>query len=332
MRDMRLTSLHIYPLKGCRAIDLDTAAVEPWGLAGDRRWLAVNSEGRFISQREHASLARLIVTYGPGEGITVSSEVRGETGGLAPPCEKLAPLFIATPGAGGMSGGRAPEPELLKVTVWGSTVLAAAAGAAADAWFSAFLGEPARVVYLDDPTRRAVDQEFGAAGDVVSFADGYPLLLTNTGSLAELRSWLTDAGHAPVPMNRFRPNAVVSGFEPWAEDRWHRVRIGAVTFRVAKPCGRCVVTTTDQFTGVRGKQPLAMLGKRRRFGSSLVFGQNVIPDSPGEIRVGDAVEVLGLARFAWAAGWNHGTVPHRHDVDFSRRWSASQSAILERDS
>jgi uncharacterized protein len=183
-------------------------------------------------------------------------------------------------------------PEMLKVTVWGSTVLAAAAGAAADAWFSDFLGEPARLVYLDDPTRRAVDPEFGAADDVVSFADGYPLLLTSTGSLAELGSWLTDAGAAPVPMNRFRPNAVVSGFAPWAEDQWRRVRIGAVTFRVAKPCGRCVVTTTDQVTGERGKQPLALLGQRRRFGSALVFGQNVIPDSPGELRVGDPVEVL----------------------------------------
>jgi uncharacterized protein YcbX len=316
---MRLTSLHIYPLKGCRAIDLDRAAVEPWGLAGDRRWLAVNSEGRFISQREHAALARLIVTFGPGDGITVSSE-------------GFAPLFIATPGTGGAGGAGAEEPESLKVTVWGSSVLAAAAGAAADEWFSAFLGEPARVVYLDDPTSRPVNPEFGAAGDVVSFADGYPLLLTSTGSLTELGSWLADAGDAPVPMNRFRPNAVVSGFAPWAEDRWRRVRIGAVTFRVAKPCGRCVVTTTDQFTGVRGKQPLAMLGQRRRFGSSLVFGQNVIPDFPGEIRVGDAVEVLRLARFAWLDPWKHGTVPYRHEVDFSRSRSASQSAILERDS
>lgn len=313
MGDMRLTSLHIYPLKGCRAIDLDAAFVEPWGLAGDRRWLAVNSEGRFISQREHASLARLTVTYGPGDGITVSS--RGFT-----------PLSIATPGAG------TGQPELLKVTVWGSTVLATAAGAAADAWFSAFLCEQARLVYSDDPTRRAVDKEFGAAGDVVSFADGYPLLLTSTGSLAELSSWLTDAGDAPVPMNRFRPNAVVSGFEPWAEDRWRLVRIGAVTFRVAKPCGRCVVTTTDQVTGERGKQPLAMLGKRRRFGSSLVFGQNVIPDSPGQLRVGDAVEVLGLPRSAWAQVWDHGTVPRHHDVDLWRRWPASQSAIFDRDS
>jgi uncharacterized protein YcbX len=291
---VHLVSLHIYPLKGCRAVDLDASPVEPWGLAGDRRWLAVNSDGRFISQREHPSLARLIARCGPGDGITVSSAGRGRMGELASSCEKLAPLFIAVPGeAPGATGeeGTAP-PELLKVTVWGSTLLAAAAGKAADAWFSAFLGEPARLVYLDDPTRREVDPAFGAPGDTVSFADGYPLLVTSTGSLDELGTWLADAGSAPVPMNRFRPNAVVTGFAPWAEDRWHRVRIGAVTFRVAKPCGRCVVTTTDQITGERGKQPLAMLGKRRRFGSSLVFGQNVIPESPGTIRVGDPVEIL----------------------------------------
>ena len=167
------------------------------------------------------------------------------------------------------------------MSVWGSTVLAAAAGPAADAWFSAYLDQPVRLVYLDDPTRRGVDPEFGADGDVVSFADGYPLLLTNVASLDELGDWLAADGDQPVPMNRFRPNAVVTGFGPWAEDRWRRVRIGAVTFRVAKPCGRCVVTTTDQVTGVRGSQPLRMLARKRRFGQSLVFGQNVIPDYPG---------------------------------------------------
>jgi len=267
-----LASVHIYPLKGGRAVDLSESAVEPWGLAGDRRWLIVDSDGRFISQREHASLARLVVSYGPGQGITVSSDGFG-------------PLFAATPGAA----------ELLKVTVWRSTVLAAAAGPEADAWFSDYLGQPARLVYLDDPTRRAVDPEFGADGDVVSFADGYPLLLTNTGSLRQLGEWLTAGGERPVPMNRFRPNVVVAGHEPWAEDRWRRIRIGEVSFRVAKPCGRCVVTTTDQATGERGTQPLKILGARRRFGQSLVFGQNIIPDSPGIIRVGDPLEITEYA-------------------------------------
>ncbi len=97
-------------------------------------------------------------------------------------------------------------------------------------------------------------------------------------------------------MNRFRPNVVVSGGPSWAEDRWRRIRIGEVPFRVAKPCGRCVVTTTDQATGGRGSQPLAMLGARRRFGKSLVFGQNLIPDSPGRIRVGDPIEIILFRR------------------------------------
>jgi uncharacterized protein YcbX len=180
---------------------------------------------------------------------------------------------------------------MLTVTVWRSTVLAAAAGPAADAWFSAYLSEPVRLVYLDDPTRRAVDPEFGADGDVVSFADGYPLLLTSAESLGQLGEWLSAEGERPVPMNRFRPSVVVTGFEPWAEDRWRRLRIGSVSFRVAKPCGRCLVTTTNQLTGERGREPLAMLGRRRRFGEALVFGQNLIPDSPGLIRVGDPVEI-----------------------------------------
>jgi uncharacterized protein len=269
-----LASLHIYPVKGCRAVDLDQAVVEPWGLAGDRRWLIVDDDCQFMTQRKHPSLARIVITPGPGADITAAT--------------------------GGHPALRVPAPdesaELLKVTVWRSTVLAASAGPEADAWFSAYLGEPVRLVYLDDPTRRAVDPDYGQVGDTVSFADGYPLLLTSTESLDQLNEWLTAAGHQPVPVNRFRPNVVVSGRSPWAEDRWRRIRIGPVSFRVAKPCGRCVVTTTDQTTGMRGPQPLKMLAARRRFGQNLVFGQNLIPDSPGYIRVGDPIEIILFGR------------------------------------
>lgn len=274
-----LDSVHIYPLKGCRAIDLRESVVDPWGLAGDRRWLVVDADYRFFSQREHASMARLVVTYGPGGLAGLGSGIRVS-------CDGFAPLWVPTPG---------PAAEMLKVSVWSSRVLAAAAGAEADAWFSAYLGEPARLVYLDDPTRRAVNPDFGMDGDVVSFADGFPLLVTSTGSLGQLGEWLTAAGEEPVPMNRFRPNVVLTGFEPWAEDRWRRLRIGSVSFRVAKPCGRCLVTTTDQATGERGTQPLKMLGARRRFGQALVFGQNLIPDSRGLIRVGDPVQITAYA-------------------------------------
>jgi len=265
-------SIHIYPMKAARAVDLAESLVEPWGLAGDRRWLLVDEDGRFVSQREEPSLARVVVTRGP-ETINVSATgVPGRQ------------ITIPADGA-----------QLLKVTVWRSTVLAAAAEPEGDAWFSAYLGRPVRLVYLDDPTRRPVDPEYGRDGDVVSFADGYPLLLTSTASLAELGRWLTEDGAQPVPMTRFRPNAVVTGAPPWAEDRWRRIRIGAVEFRVVKPCGRCVVTTTDQITGEVGSQPLKMLGRRRRFGKQLVFGQNMIPDGPGLIRAGDPVEVIETA-------------------------------------
>ncbi|MFY9931895.1 MAG: MOSC domain-containing protein, partial [Streptosporangiaceae bacterium] len=186
-----------------------------------------------------------------------------------------------------------PDAPQLKVSVWSSVLVAAAAGPTADAWFSAYLGRPVNLVYLDDPaTRRPVSAEFGQDGDTVSFADGYPLLLTTTGSLDDLGRWLAADGDQPVPMTRFRPNVVVAGTRPWAEDRWLRVRIGEVPFRVVKPCGRCVVTTIDQQTGVRGRQPLKVLGRHRRFGKELVFGQNLIPDRTGVIRVGDPVEVL----------------------------------------
>ena len=269
---IRLASIHIYPMKAARAVDLGESIVEPWGLAGDRRWLLVDEDGRFVSQREEPSLARVVVTQGPG---TINVTTAG-----FPSCQIAAPAEVG---------------HLLKVTVWGSTVLAAAAGPAGDEWFSAYLGRPVRLVYLDDPTRRAVDPEFGLDGDVVSFADGYPLLLTSTASLDELGRWLTEDGGEPVPMTRFRPNAVVTGAPPWAEDHWRRIRIGTVEFRVAKPCGRCVVTTTDQITGEVGSQPLKMLGRRRRFGKQLVFGQNLIPDGPGVIRAGNPVEILKTA-------------------------------------
>jgi uncharacterized protein len=271
-----LTSIHVYPVKAMRALDLSQSSVEPWGLAGDRRWLVVDPTGRFISQREEPSLARVVASYqGPDLALTLATWGRD-------------PITIPPPSA--QTGA-----EMLPVSVWRSDLTAAAAGRAADGWLSDYLGRPVRLVHLDDPLRRPVDENYGAPGDTVSFADGYPLLLTNEASLDELGKWLVDDGHEPVPMNRFRPSVVVGGAEPWDEDHWQRVRIGAVTFRVAKVCGRCVVTTTDQTTGEVGSQPLKMLGRKRRFGQDLVFGQNLIPDGTGVIRVGDDVEVLDRA-------------------------------------
>ena len=267
---IRLASIHIYPMKAARAVDLGESKVEPWGLDGDRRWMLAGQDGRFVSQREEPALARVSVRYAPNDpAVTISSHGR-------PSCRVAVPT-----GA-----------ELMQVSVWGSTFVAEKAGPEADRWFCDYLGRPVRLVYLGDPARRPADPDFSQPGDTVSFADGFPLLLTSDGSLGELGRWLLAEGDEPVPMTRFRPNVVVTGAPPWAEDGWRRIRIGTVPFRVAKPCGRCVVTTTDQVTGERGQQPLRMLAKRRRFGQELVFGQNLIPDAGGVIRVGDPVEIL----------------------------------------
>jgi len=281
----RLASIHIYPLKAARAVDLGESVVEPWGLAGDRRWLVVDGDGRFVSQREEPDLARVVAACLAGGADQAAGGPHDPAGAITLSAAGYPPLTVRPPCPGG-------QVEMVLVAVWRSRIRAAAAGKEADDWLSGFLGRTVRLVYLDDPTRREVDQDYAAPDDRVSFADGYPLLLTSVSSLEELGRWLTDDGHPPVPMNRFRPNVVLAGAPPWAEDRWRRIRIGSATFRVVKPCGRCQVTTIDQATAQRGRQPLAMLGRRRRFGQQLVFGQNMIPDGAGSIRVGDPIQVL----------------------------------------
>ncbi|MEV5242969.1 MOSC N-terminal beta barrel domain-containing protein [Streptomyces cinnamoneus] len=271
-----LTAVHFYPVKSMAGCAPGEAAVEPWGLAGDRRWMLATPDGRFITQRQEPRLALASAEPLPGGGVRLTAP-------------GLAPLDVPVPPHGDEAG-------TTPVEIFEDKVEAVRAGAAADAWLTAYLGTETRLLHMDDPARRRpVDPRYAAPGDTVSFADGYPLLLTTTASLEELNSLIAAGdrpGEGPLPMNRFRPNVVVDGTEPWAEDGWRRVRIGEVAFRVVKPCGRCVVTTTDQRTAERGKEPLRTLARHHRIGKKLVFGQNLIPEHTGVVRVGDAFEVL----------------------------------------
>lgn len=271
-----LSSVHVYPVKSMAGCSPGEAAVEPWGLAGDRRWLVTEPDGRFITQRQLPRLALASAQPLPGGGVRLT----------APGAE---PLDVAVP-VPAEQGGTIP------VTVFRDKVEAVRAGDAAAAWVSAFLGTEAQLVHMDDPAvRRPVDPDYGLPGDTVSFADGYPLLVTTTGSLRALNALIAEDGIAaegPLPMNRFRPNVVVDHTAPWAEDGWRRIRIGEMTFRVVKPSGRCVITTTDQATAERGKEPLRTLARHHRIGERLVFGQNLIPEHTGVLRVGDPFEVL----------------------------------------
>ena len=270
---MRITALHTYPVKGCRRLDHDEARVEPIGLAGDRRWMVVDADGTGVTQRESRQLTALRPQPRPG-GLTL----RATDGRPA--------LHITEPVAG----------EPTQVRVFRSKPYVSARLAADDAhdWLTALLGRPVRLVWLADPATRPVDIPHARPGDRVSLADGGPLLLTTTTSLARLNEWLADDGEPPVPMNRFRPNVVVDTGTPWAEDGWigRRLRLGDTELRVAKACGRCVVTTIDQRTGHSGRQPLHALGRHRRAGTDLLFGIYLIPDAPGTVRVGDTVQPL----------------------------------------
>jgi uncharacterized protein YcbX len=268
---MRLTSIHIYPVKGLHRVDHDAARVRPWGLAGDRRFMLIDHDDRMLTQRDEPRLALLRPSYVDGD-LVVQAAGR--------------PELRITPQPG----------EPVHAQVWRDVVATSLVGEAADIWLSEALDRKVRLVYLDDPTRRTVDPHYGRPGDRVSFADGYPLLLTNTASLNVLNDWIFEDGgdEAPLPMTRFRPNVVVTGAPPWVEDGWvgRRLRIGAVTFRLPKLCARCVVTTTDQESAERGREPLRTLARYRNVDQRLLFGMNLIPDGEGGIRVGDEVAII----------------------------------------
>jgi uncharacterized protein YcbX len=271
-----LTGLHRYPIKSCSGHALGQAVVEPWGLAGDRRWMLVDDDGVVVTARKYPRLVLVTPELG-ADGLLVQ----------APDAD---PLLVATP------DGRA----LTAVRVFSSQVTAAVASEPAHAWFSRVLGTPVRLVYLDDPSRRRPDPAYSREGDRVSFADGFPLLLATEESLAALNGLIAEgpfAREGPVSMRRFRPNLVVAGAPAWAEDGWRVLQIGGGSFRAVKACDRCVFTTIDPATARRGKEPLTTLARCRRWDGKVWFAINLIPDSPGvALCLGDQIEVVEQVR------------------------------------
>lgn len=258
---MRVHSLFLYPVKSLAGIPVSSFVMDDFGPQGDRRWMIVDSERQFVTQRNFPELAR------------VSTAIEQDCVTVSVPGEGAFRLQATDTG--------------VRVRVWQDWVDAFVGAEDASAALSRFCGTALQFVFMPDDSFRRVDA--GRVSEVrrVSFADGFPFLVTNLASLEELNSRLP----APVEMRRFRPNIVVEGAEPWQEDDWRQIEIGQQSFRLVKPCSRCVMTTVDPATGVKdeGLQPLRTLGQYRRTVDGVIFGMNAIHQSPGRISVGDPV-------------------------------------------
>ncbi|MFN0280139.1 MAG: MOSC domain-containing protein [Pyrinomonadaceae bacterium] len=280
---IHISEINIYPIKSLRGISTDSASVEERGLQYDRRWMLTDKQNGFLTQREFPQMATITVEV-TSDGLRVAGS---ETAAMEVPFE---------PDKG----------ERQQVAIWQSVCDGLVYSGEVSEWFSDAIGIECQLVYMPDDTRRIVNPLFNRNDDVVSFADGYPLLLISEASLGDLNSRL----ETPLPMNRFRPNLVVSGAEAFVEDDWKKMRIGEAVFRSTKPCERCVITTVDQTKGeFAGKEPLKTLASYRmaknvipeRFeslgmsGNAVLFGQNLIAENAGAtIRVGDEVELISI--------------------------------------
>ncbi len=257
-------SLHVYPVKSCRGISVDSWVVAATGFRFDRQWMVVAPDGGFLSQRSHPVLARV--------GTRIESDRLI--------LEMVGRPYLEVPVGEG-------EGEERPVTVWNDRCGAVSAGPEAADWFSSLLGSPCELVRQPDAGVRQVDRRFAEEGDRVAFADGFPFLLISDASVDELNRRLTE----PIPADRFRANIIVEGCEPHDEDGWTEITIGDLGFRAVKPCSRCVVITTDQTSGARSPEPLRTLAGYRSVAGRVLFGQNLVHLETGELHVGDEVGV-----------------------------------------
>lgn len=263
---LTISELYIYPIKSLGGIALDKATLIERGFEHDRRWMLVDADNQFLSQREVNAMALLKVQLTAQGLLITNSGVPGE--------ELLVP-FLPTITETGM------------VTVWSSRCRAQRVSDEADAWFSKQLGFPCKLVYMPDTTRRYVDGRYAHNKEITSFSDGYPLLLIGQASLDDLNNRL----ETPLPMNRFRPNMVFTGGAAFQEDYMKHFEINGITFFGVKPCSRCVMTTINQQTAEKAKEPLKTLSTYRMKNKKIYFGQNLLHQGTGVVSIGDTITI-----------------------------------------
>ena len=266
---LQISELYIYPIKSLPGVPVKEARVTEKGFEYDRRWMLVDENNRFISQREAPQMTQLLVSI-ENEGLHIKHKINGES--LIVPFDSLSSRNKGT------------------VTIWDDTCEADYVSTEADEWFTSALGINCRLVYMPDDCQRVVDQRYAPGNSVTSFSDAYPFMIIGQASLDDLNSRLNEA----LPMERFRPNIVFTGGQPYEEDMMGSFTIGNINFYGVKLCARCIIPTINQQNASRGKEPLKTLAKYRQKNNKIYFGQNLVHDGEGIIAIGDEIQTKSL--------------------------------------
>jgi uncharacterized protein YcbX len=265
MSELYLSEIYIYPIKSAKGISLKSSFINHRGLVYDRCWMVVDQNHQFLTQRQIPQLALISVSI------------------------KKDYLNITAPTMNLLSIPKEPkEKKFIDINIWKDTCSAQYAGITAEKWISKYIGKYSKLVYLPENVLRKIDPQFAVNNFSVSFTDGFPFLLISEASLEALNIRIKQS----LPMDRFRPNLVVRGCRAFEEDHWDVIKIGSVLFQIVKPCARCVVTTIDQSTANKGKEPLRTLAKFRNFNGKIYFGQNLIHKNMGRLETGNFIEII----------------------------------------
>jgi len=267
MQNIILSDIRIYPVKSLTGISVDESSVFPHGLNNDRLLMLIDDSGLFITQRKYPQLA-LVNTNIDNDKLRVTAPDR--------PDLMISENDFAS--------------ETIYVKIWRDECDGRVASEKINHWFSRFLNMPVRLIKYNHKKSRAINPDYSQKGDIVSYADAYPLLVISKASLDDLNSRL----QVSVTMNNFRPNLIVDGCEAYAEDIWKKIRIGKVEFDAVKKCDRCILTTIDPKTGIKdaNRQPFNTLTEYRKEQGGVMFGMNLIPRSNGTLYINDQVEII----------------------------------------
>jgi len=246
---IKIEKLYIYPVKSLAGIEVNASKLTGFGLEHDRRCVIIDEDNNFLSQRSLPEMATIKTSFKKDQ-LVLTHEDSSIT----------VPSFYE-------------YGSIKSVKIWNDKAQAKHLSLSVDKWLSTILKQKCHLVYMQETVRRQVDTNFAPIGQLVSFADAFPILITSLASHQELNKRLND----DISINRFRPNIVISGVKPFGEDDLGEFTINNIHFKAVKKCSRCIMPTINQKTGAKDKAKiLSELNKFRKIDGKVMFGQNII--------------------------------------------------------